>query len=374
MEIIELIINEENGDGVFAISLVDKPAIEQDFMHFNNQAPLKFAEIDEDQRLIAGPILVPNKLIYREKQNGEPFHVFFKPSTIKQASELYLQEGRQGSATAHHLSPIKGVTMVQSWIVNNSEIDTYKSYQPEVELPKGSWYGVFKVENDEVWQSVKAGEFKGFSIEILSTQINLEKMGVFTDLLKKFEETPEGDNFAVAITTDGQTLSSDAEDFNVGEPIYIEVDGEKMAAPVGTYETEDATIIVVEEEGILASITPAEDVDESLITEKEFSEYKKSQEVILEGLAKILEGMNSEAEAMTAQNTELKSVNDSLRTANESYEAELSSHSSAIEELKAPVVEEIKPSADGQSNKEKIVFDMSTARGRSEAILARYSK
>ena len=147
-----------------------------------------------------------------------------------------------------------------------------------------------------------------------------------------------------------------------------------MAAPVGTYETEDATIIVVEEEGILASITPAEDVDESLITEKEFSEYKKSQEVILEGLAKILEGMNSEAEAMTAQNTELKSVNDSLRTANESYEVELSSHSSSIEELKAPVVEEIKPSADGQSNKEKIVFDMSTARGRSEAILARYSK
>jgi len=161
MQIFELVLNKET-DGVDAISVVDRPAIEENFIALKEQIEVKLAEVDTDKRILMGAALVPNKMIYR-KNGNEEFNVFFSTDTIKQASELFLIKGNQNNATLMHDKTIKDMSVVESWIIDNPEMDKSKEYG--FSLPKGTWMISMKCNNDEIWNKVKAGEIKGFSIE-----------------------------------------------------------------------------------------------------------------------------------------------------------------------------------------------------------------
>lgn len=162
MKIVELIIDEFAEDGVEAISVVETPAIEENFIALKSQEFL-FKKIDEDKRILMGPILIPNKPIYRN--NGEEdYYIYFSRDTVRKASELYLKAGNQSNATLEHAMKIGGLTLVESWIVEDKEKDKSKLYGMDV--PLGTWFGAMKVDNEEVWQDfVKTGKVKGFSIE-----------------------------------------------------------------------------------------------------------------------------------------------------------------------------------------------------------------
>ena len=161
----ELVIDDENEDEVFAISLVENPAIERDFLFFNKDE-VKFASVNEEQRLVMGPILIPDKQIIRADGEGLPYYVFFRAETIKKLAENYLKKGYQASATLEHDKKISGVTLVESWIVESRTKD--KSALYNLNLPIGSWVGTMKIDNDEVWDDyVKTGKVKGFSVEAL---------------------------------------------------------------------------------------------------------------------------------------------------------------------------------------------------------------
>jgi hypothetical protein len=129
MRIVELIIDEEaEMYGIDAISIVDRPAIELDFIALK-EARLQFAETDTDKRILMGPALVPDKPIYR--RNGEDeFYVYFSKSTVRKASELYLKHGNQANHTLEHEHKINGLTVVESWIVENKEKDKSALYEP----------------------------------------------------------------------------------------------------------------------------------------------------------------------------------------------------------------------------------------------------
>lgn len=175
MRIVELIIDEEaEMYGIDAISIVDRPAIELDFIALK-EARLQFAEADTDKRILMGPALVPDKPIYR--RNGEDeFYVYFSKSTVRKASELYLKHGNQANHTLEHEHKINGLTVVESWIVENKEKD--KSALYDLDVPKGTWMVAVKVDNEAIWQEwVKEGKVKGFSIE-----------GYFADKMKKNSE------------------------------------------------------------------------------------------------------------------------------------------------------------------------------------------
>ena len=163
MKIIELIIDEEQENGIDAISIVEHPAIEENFIALNKKKEYKFQEVDKEKRILMGALLVPNKAIYR-KDEKEDYYIYFTKNTIRKASELFLQKGNQHNSTFEHLYKIDGLTLVESWIVEDKDKD--KSALYDLDVPVGTWMGSVKVENDEVWQDyVKTGVVKGFSIE-----------------------------------------------------------------------------------------------------------------------------------------------------------------------------------------------------------------
>lgn len=163
MTIFELVIDEEaEVYGIDAISLVDKPAIELDFVALSEQR-VAFAEVDADKRIVMGPALVPDKPIYRRGAEGE-FYVYFSKSTVRRASELYMMHGNQSSHTLEHEHTITGLTLVESWVVEDKDKD--KSAVYNLDVPVGTWMVAIKVDNDAIWQEwVKEGRVKGFSIE-----------------------------------------------------------------------------------------------------------------------------------------------------------------------------------------------------------------
>jgi len=164
MKIVELIIDEEDElGGIDAISLVSQPAIEENWIALKDQKEYKLKTLDAEKRIVLGALLVPNKTIYR-KDGKEEYYIYFSKETVKRASELFLMNGKQNNATLEHKFDIEGLTLVESWIVENKEKDKSAIYNMDV--PVGTWMGAVKVNNEDIWQDfVKTGEVLGFSIE-----------------------------------------------------------------------------------------------------------------------------------------------------------------------------------------------------------------
>ena len=159
--------NPKVNGGVYAISLVENPAMEGLFIALSKQEEIKFAEVDKEQRILMGLVLEPNKPVYRN-QGGEEFNIVFSEDTIKELSHNFFKAGYQGNSTIEHKadSKIQGVTFVESWIVEDSKID--KSANFGFSYPKGSWIATMKVDSDEVWNNyVKTGKVQGFSVDAL---------------------------------------------------------------------------------------------------------------------------------------------------------------------------------------------------------------
>ena len=176
MDIIELVLNEEDEiTGIEAISIVESPAIEENFIAMNSQHEIKFAAQDAEKRILMGPALIPNKPIYRREGEYE-FYVYFSKETILKAAELYLNKGNQNNSTLEHEVKLNGLGVVESWIVESEVHDKSRHYG--LEMPVGTWMVSMKVNNDEVWENfVKTGKVKGFSIE-----------GYFIDKLKRAQD------------------------------------------------------------------------------------------------------------------------------------------------------------------------------------------
>ena len=175
-ELFELIL-ESDEDGVFANSLVESPAIERDFVWLNKE--VSFQSVSDEKQLVAGPILVPNKKILRIDGEGKRFSVFFTPETIEMVSRKFMKNKYGDSVTLEHGNKTAGVYLTESWIVQNPIKDASNSYG--FTLPRGTWFGVYKVDDKNIWDKVKDGTFRGFSIEGLfehrksNVKLSLEK-------------------------------------------------------------------------------------------------------------------------------------------------------------------------------------------------------
>ena len=166
MDIIELFIDDEDEvSGIDAISLVENPAIEEDFIALKNQE-FNLAEVDKEKRILMGAALIPNKPIFRRSGDNE-YYIYFSRETVRKASELFFIRGNQSRSTLEHDIPLNGLTVVESWIVE-SEQD--KSRQYDMNVPVGTWMVSMKVLNDDIWDNyIKTGKIKGFSIEAYFT-------------------------------------------------------------------------------------------------------------------------------------------------------------------------------------------------------------
>lgn len=161
MRLFELIINDEEVDEIFAISMVHNPAIEA-LGTFFNKDEVHFAEMKEEGLFMA-PILIPNKKILRVDGNGVPYEVFFTPETVKKLAQKYLEKKYQDSVTEEHKDKVEGITLVESWIKESVESDKSKLYG--LNVPAGSWIGTFKIDNEEMREKFRKGELRAVSIE-----------------------------------------------------------------------------------------------------------------------------------------------------------------------------------------------------------------
>lgn len=166
MKLIELIVDETMElSGIDAISIVENPAIEENWIALKNeQKEYHFAEVDKEKRIIMGAMLVPDKPIYRRDEKEGEYYIYFSQDTIRKCMEMFFQNGNQSNATFEHKEEIKGLTMVESWIVEDLEKDKSNLYN--LNVPVGTWMGTIKVENEVIWDEfIKTKKVKGFSIE-----------------------------------------------------------------------------------------------------------------------------------------------------------------------------------------------------------------
>lgn len=209
MRIVELILDEDQEEGgIEAISIVESPAIESDFVALESQE-IKLATVDKEKRILLGALLIPNKPIYRNGAEGE-YYIFFSKETIVKASQMYLRNGNQNSTTLEHDQTLKGLTLVESWIVESETEDKSRKYG--LNVPIGTWMGSVKVNNEDVWQEyVETNKVRGFSIEgYFSDRMetkdkikeDMSEEKIAAELLSKIENIVKGEKIELALVDD----------------------------------------------------------------------------------------------------------------------------------------------------------------------------
>lgn len=180
-DIVELVIDETNeAIAIDAISLVTSPAIETDFVYFNEEekGKLTLAKIDEEKRMLVSPALIPYKQIYRyNAEQDKHYYVHFTAETVRKAAEAFIKHHNTNNATVQHEYKVTGVSVIETWISEDSKKDKSNVYG--YELPKGTWFVSMRIDNDEVWQQIKEGTLKGLSIEgyFVSAAEKMAKVG-----------------------------------------------------------------------------------------------------------------------------------------------------------------------------------------------------
>ncbi len=161
IKVIEYGIDEGGLLGVYAISVVEQPAIGVDFVALSEQHNVKFKE--DFRGLLYGALLIPDQLIYRRNdETNEEYYVKYSKDTIRAIAYNYLKQANQNNATVEHAKVVDGVSLVETWIIEG-ENDKSKNFG--FDLPEGTWFGCMKVENEEVKKQIQNKEVLGFSIE-----------------------------------------------------------------------------------------------------------------------------------------------------------------------------------------------------------------
>jgi hypothetical protein len=324
--------------GVFAISLVNAPATEETFIAMSKQEKIvKFAKVDEEQRILMGLVLQPEQLIYRVDEDGNEFEMFFSAETIKDFSQNFFQSGFQLNSKLEHDEPIEGVTFVESWLVENPKVD--KSAAFGLEYPKGSWLVSMKVDNDDIWNNyIKTGELKGFSIdgmvelEEVNFKSNIEMSKSNKNILALLKQIVSGAEQEVEVTL-GSVKSGeldiqfDGESLEVGTAVFLIADEEKVSLADGSYKIDEGGEIVVKD-GLVESMSEAEAEEEVAQEAEEVVDAELEEEVI--------EEVNADEESMKV----IKEIlDDMFKAYAESMEIKMSEMLTKLSDIEAKNVE-----------------------------------
>ena len=248
--------------GIIRVSLVDDPAVSKAFQVFKADArPMLYAVQDEDKHLVRGVIMRADYPIYRRDKKLGEYYIVYKPDVIRQMAEKYLTEDRANNVNIMHKegSDVEGVNMVQ-WFIKGAgvAIDGFD------DIADGSLFAEYHVTNEDVWADIKAGTYKGFSLEgyfNLEPEQNedyvqdvIDKWGEYFSKIKNMTKFKK---FATAlakmlakfasITTDKGVLVWDTEDdLKAGDSVYVQnEDGTRVKAEDGDYKTDDGKVIKV---------------------------------------------------------------------------------------------------------------------------------
>ena len=293
-----LISDEETG--MFKISLVDDPAVMSNFLAFDNNRKVQMYKVEnEEKRLVRGVVMRADFPIYRyDKRFGE-YYIIYKADQIRIMAEKYLLESRQNDVNLMHEqnSDVEGVQMVQYFIKGNGV-----SVEGFEDIAEGSLFAEFHIVNDEIWNAVKEGTYKGFSLEGVfdlvpeqdakrTEEIVDSLEGAFSKFLNNTKNFTMGrlNRFKAAllkafaefanVTTDKGILAWDGEDdLKVGDQVFIEdAEGNRTPAEDGDYVTDENKTIVVADGKVAEIRDPEVDIEPEAETEEVAEEAAEEQ-------------------------------------------------------------------------------------------------
>jgi len=265
----EAIFKENENEGVYALSVVNDPAM-QDLWIALSEEPQKieFAQVDEDKRLLLGAALIPNKKIYRNV-DGKEFYITFTEQTIEKLAHNFFKKQKNNNSSLEHELKLEGMSVVEAWTVQDPENDKSNAFGKTYE--KGTWVTMMKVDNDEIWNKVKEGEIKGFSIDAV---LGLDRINLNTNI----EMTEEVKKSIVTDVIDG--VKTFFASNNEAAPMAEEVVKEEVKAEMPASDVEALKDALKE---VLAQFST--DVDAKLETLKaEFTAQNEVKEKEIETL------------------------------------------------------------------------------------------
>ena len=193
MKVYDAIFDEESTKGVYGISLVESPAIMEEWiMLTDHPKEIKFTAVDDVKNLLLGAVLIPEQRIYRNI-DGNEFEMKFSAEVIEKLAHNFQKQSYQNNSSLEHETKLSDVTFAETWIVENSENDKSNAFGKT--YPKGTWVAMSKV-SDEVYAKAKKGEIKGFSIDALLqlTEVNFKNdVNMNKDELKSFRDSLLGE-------------------------------------------------------------------------------------------------------------------------------------------------------------------------------------
>lgn len=164
LPVYKIVVNEDDDTGVDFVSLVDRPAIQKDFMLFSQQQKQGYSIQDEEKRIVTGPAMLADLPIYRYDDVRGEYYVTFDAPTIWTIAKKFVRKNFYKAVNTDHETPVdSGVHMIESYFIDRERgVMPPKGYE---DAKDGSWFLTYLVDNDELWAKVKAGEWKGFSVE-----------------------------------------------------------------------------------------------------------------------------------------------------------------------------------------------------------------
>ena len=245
---------EDEATGLTAVSLVDFPAVEKDFLLFDSQKML--FKTDDEKQIISGIALLADTPIYRRSETRGEYYIVFEKDTVRQLVEKYSKSGMLNNVNLMHCADtfVKDVYMIESYLIDKQRGICPVEFN---DVKDGSWYVSYYVEDKNLWNEIKKGDvFKGFSVEIIS-DIELIETNKQNKNMNKLFKMAKAILKLADVVTDKATLIVKGE-LAVGEPVFVEVEGDPVPAEDGDYTMEDGTVIVIVE-GVIAEIRPVED-------------------------------------------------------------------------------------------------------------------
>ena len=303
--------------GMFRVSLVDDPAVESLFIAFDNQkrVPL-YAVANEEKRLVRGVIMRADFPIYRVSPSTGEYYIIFEKDTIRQMAEKYLVEGRQNAVNIMHVdgSDVEGVNLLQIFIKDTANGIAPAGFE---NIEDGSLFGEYHITNDAVWAEVKAGTFKGFSLEGIfdleptikhfTNQKNTKKMSVKEKLKNLMLELAAMVEKFGQVTTDKGVLRWEGEeDLKVGDAVTIVAEDDTEQTPEdGDYTTEEGKVVKVVDGKVTEIVDPeaeqpegeettteAEAEEEAEAEPEQTSEDEADINALLDSIGKKLDQLN----------------------------------------------------------------------------------
>ena len=263
---------------------------------------------ENEKRIVMGAVLVPDKPIYRN-QDGEEFYITFSADTIEKLAHDFLRMGRNYNFSYQHDGAVEGVSVIESWIVSDTEMD--KSAQYGMKLPKGTWVMAAKIDNEELWRSIKNGDAKGFSIEAIVNldEIKLKKdneiMNEDKDVKMESVEITDGfwDKLRQIIS---EALGKPQEDAQVEETVGKITDEIEK----GAVEEETNMEAVEQAEETVETSPKPEAIAEEVIND--VNEQAETQEQAQEDLQAVIDALRAEIAAKDEEIANLKKENQKL--------------------------------------------------------------